>query len=263
MIDLIYILAYLLLGILSGLIGGFGLGGGILIVPVLLVLFDWQGFPINALMHFAVATSLCTITFTAISATYSHHKHQTILWSTVLLLTPGIIIGAFIGALIAHYLPSDILRKIFGCFQIFIAYKLTFIKIKSTHRKLPGKKGMVMVGSSIGTLSSILGIGGGTLTVPFLTWCQIGTHKAVGSASACSFPIALTASIMMGITGMDYSDLPKYNIGYIHWPAALSIIATSTVFAPVGTKIANSMSAQNLKRCLAILLFCIGLKMLF
>lgn len=261
--DNLIILAYLLLGVLSGLAGGFGLGGGILIVPALLFLFEWQGFPSNALMHFAVATSLFTIIFISISASYAHCKNQAVVWQQVLLLTPGIIVGAVFGALIADHLPSDILRKIFGGFQIYIAYRMACIKPTSIHIKLPGKTGMTVAGGSIGTLSSILGIGGGTLTIPFLTWCQIETHKAVGSASACSFPIALTASIIMMINGMDYHDLPKNNIGYVHWPAALSILATSIVSAPIGAKITNSMSAQTLKRCLAVLLLCVGLKMLF
>ena len=253
-----------MLGVFAGLVGGLlGLGGGILIVPALLFLFIWQGLPADILMHLAVATSLFTIIFTSISSSYTHHKHQAVLWQQMFLLTPGIILGAFAGALIADYLSSDILRRVFGIFEILVALQIGFSVNPTVHRELPGKNGMLFAGGVIGTLSTILGIGGGTLTVPFLIWCHVDIRKAVATSSACGFPIALTGTLAMIYTGLYYKYLPENTIGYVYWPAAVLILITSVLFAPVGAKLAHAMPTDSLKRIFAFVLACVGLRMLF
>ena len=200
---LIY-LAYPVLGVIAGLVGGlFGMGGGILIVPALLFLFIWQGLPADILMHLAVATSLFTIIFTSAASSYTHHNHQAILWRQVCILTPGIIIGAVAGAVIADHLSSDILRRVFGLFEICIACQLGLSVKPTAHRTLPERKGMLFAGGIIGTLSTILGIAGGSLTVPFLVWCNVGMRKAVASSAACGFPIAVAGTLAMICTGLD------------------------------------------------------------
>jgi hypothetical protein len=262
--ELIVWTAYLLLGVIAGLVGGLlGLGGGILIVPALLFLFMWQGMPADILMHLAVATSLFTIVFTSISSSYAHHKHQAVLWSQVFLLTPGIIVGAVFGAFIADYISSDILRRLFGIFEILVACQIGFSVKPSAQRSLPGRNGMLIAGGGIGTLSTILGIGGGTLTVPFLIWCHVDVRKAVASSSACGFPIALAGTLAMIFTGLDSTSLPENTIGYVYWPAAILILITSVLFAPVGAKLAHSIPVDALKRVFAIVLACVGLRMLF
>jgi uncharacterized membrane protein YfcA len=262
--DLFVWSAYLVLGVVAGLVGGLlGLGGGILIVPALLFLFIWQGMPADILMHLAVATSLFTIVFTSISSSYAHHKHQAVLWSQVFLLTPGIIIGAVFGAFLADYISSDILRRLFGIFEILVACQIGFSVKPSAQRSLPGRNGMLIAGGGIGTLSTILGIGGGTLTVPFLVWCHVNIRKAVATSSACGFPIALAGTLAMIYTGLDSTSLPENTIGYVYWPAALLILTTSVLFAPVGAKLAHTMPVGSLKRVFAIVLACVGLRMLF
>ena len=262
--DLFIWSAYLMLGVFAGLVGGLlGLGGGILIVPALLFLFMWQGLPAEILMHLAVATSLFTIVFTSVSSSYAHHKHQAVLWSQVFLLTPGIIICAIVGALIADHLSSDILRRIFGIFEIFVACQIGFAVKPTVQRALPGRKGMLIAGGGIGTLSTILGIGGGTLTVPFLIWCHVDIRKAVATSSACGFPIALAGTLAMIFTGLDSSYLPENSIGYVYWPVAIPILVTSVLFAPVGAKLAHAIPVDSLKRVFAIVLGCVGLRMLF
>ncbi len=264
MTDLFIWPAYFLLGMIAGGVGGLlGLGGGIIIVPSLLFIFTWQGFPANVLMHFAVATSLFTIVFTSVSSSYAHHKHKAVLWPQVYLLTPGIIMGAILGAFIADYLSSDLLRRAFGIFEIFVACQIGFAVKPTVQRALPGRNGMILAGGGIGTLSTIMGIGGGTLTVPFLTWCQVDIRKAVATSSACGFPIALAGTLTMIFTGLDYSNLPENSIGYVYWPAAVAILVTSVLFAPVGAKLAHTMPVNSLKRIFAIVLACIGLRMLF
>jgi len=262
--DLFVWSAYLVLGVVAGLVGGLlGLGGGILIVPALLFLFIWQGMPADILMHLAVATSLFTIVFTSISSSYAHHKHQAVLWSQVFLLTPGIIIGAVFGAFLADYISSDILRRLFGIFEILVACQIGFSVKPSAQRSLPGRNGMLIAGGGIGTLSTILGIGGGTLTVPFLVWCHVNIRKAVATSSACGFPIALAGTLAMIYTGLDSTSLPENTIGYVYWPAALLILVTSVLFAPVGAKLAHTMPVGSLKRVFAIVLAGVGLRMLF
>ncbi len=263
--DLLIWTAYLLLGVFAGLVGGLlGLGGGILIVPALLFLFMWQGLPSDILMHLAVATSLFTIVFTSVSSSYAHHKHQAVLWPQVLLLTPGIIIGAVAGALIADQLSSDILRRVFGLFEILVACQVGFsVKPVVLYRSLPDKPGMLFAGSVIGTLSTLLGIGGGTLTVPYLVWCHVDIRKAVATSAACGFPIALAGASAMIVTGMDYGQLPAHSIGYVYVPAAILILITSVLFAPLGAKLAHAMPVNTLKRVFAVVLACVGLRMLF
>jgi len=262
--DLIIWSTYLMLGVIAGLVGGLlGLGGGILIVPALLFLFIWQGMPADILMHLAVATSLFTIVFTSMSSSYAHHKHQAVLWLQVFLLTPGIIIGAVFGALLADYISSDILRRLFGIFEILVACQIGFSVKPSAQRSLPGRNGMLIAGGGIGFLSTILGIGGGTLTVPFLVWCHVDIRKAVATSSACGFPIAMAGTLAMIYTGLDSKSLPENTIGYVYWPAAVLILITSVLFAPVGAKLAHSMPVDSLKRVFAIVLACVGLRMLF
>ncbi len=262
--DLFIWSAYLMLGVFAGLVGGLlGLGGGILIVPALLFLFIWQGLPADILMHLAVATSLFTIVFTSASSSYTHHKHQAVLWPQMFLLTPGIILGAIAGALIADHLSSDILRRVFGIFEIFVALQIGFSVKPAVKRELPGKNGMLFAGGVIGTLSTILGIGGGTLTVPFLIWCHVDISKAVATSSACGFPIALAGTLTMIFTGLDYKELPENTIGYVYWPAAVLILITSVLFAPVGAKLAHAIPIDSLKRIFAIVLAGVGLRMLF
>ena len=262
--DLLIWSAYLLLGVVAGIVGGlFGLGGGILIVPSLLFLFMWQGFPVDILMHLAVATSLFTIVFTSISSSYAHHKHQAVLWRQVFLLTPGIFAGAICGALIADHLSSDILRRVFGIFELFVAYQIGFSATPTAQRTLPGRNGMLFAGGGIGSLSTILGIGGGTLTVPFLIWCQVDIRKAVATSAACGFPIALAGTLAMMVTGLGNSHLPENSIGYVYLPAAVSILLSSVLFAPVGAKLAHTIPVNSLKRIFAIVLACVGLRMLF
>lgn len=256
--------AYLMLGVIAGLVGGLlGLGGGILIVPALLFLFIWQGLTADILMHLAVATSLFTIVFTSISSSYAHHKHQAVLWSQVFLLTPGIIVGAVLGALLVDHVSSDILRRLFGIFEIFIACQIGFSVKPTAQRSLPERNGMLIAGGGIGTLSTLLGIGGGTLTVPFLIWCHVDVRKAVATSSACGFPIALTGTLAMIFTGLDSTSLPENSIGYVYWPAAILILTTSVLFAPVGAKLAHSIQVESLRRVFAIVLACVGLRMLF
>lgn len=262
-LTLIIILIYALAGLCAGLIGGMlGLGGGIILVPVLHYLFLQLGFPSSTLMQMAVTTSLATIIVTAISATYVHQKKGAVIWNYVYRLAPGIMLGACFGALMADIVSSDSLRIIFGIFEILVAIQIGLEITPRAKIALPGTTGLVFSGGGIGFLSTLLGIGGGTLTVPFLLLCNVNIRNAVAVSSACGFPIAVAGTVALIITGWDNLDVPVHSLGYLYWPAALIIMTMTIFFAPLGARLAHYLPVSILRRIFAIVLVIVGLKML-
>jgi hypothetical protein len=258
------LVAWLVLGAVAGIIAGLlGLGGGIVIVPALLYLFILQGVPEEIHMHLAVATSLATIVFTSVSSTWAHHRRQAVLWPSVLALTPGIILGSIGGALIAHHLPSHTLRTTFGIFEILVGMQIGFGFKPRAQIDLPGKGGMFMAGGGIGALSTVLGIGGGTLTVPFLLWCNVHIRNAVATSSACGLPIAAVGAGALIIAGSAYQGLPPGSTGYVYWPAAVIIVLGSVVTAPLGARLAHVLPVVLLRRIFAVVLVAIGIRMVW
>jgi uncharacterized membrane protein YfcA len=254
---------YALTGIFAGLIGGMlGLGGGVIIVPILHYLFIQQGFSPTIIMHLAVTTSLATIIVTSLSATYTHHKKSAVLWPVVYRFAPGILLGAGLGAILADSLSSNSLRIVFGIFEVLIAIQIGF-KIKpKAHMALPETKGLVGSGIGIGLFSTLLGIGGGSLTVPFLLWCNVNIRNAVAVSSACGFTIAVAGTTAIIITGWNNPSVPENASSYLYWPAALSIMTMTIFFAPIGARLAHYLPVSTLKRTFSILLLIVGLRML-
>lgn len=254
---------YLMLGVVAGILAGLlGVGGGLIIVPVLFALFTQIGMDHAVIMHVAIATSLATILFTSIASTYAHHRHRAVIWSAFWRLTPGILCGAFIGASFADYLPTSVLIICFAIFELIVAYQMWFAFKPGASRSLPGSSGMLATGGVIGSVSAIVGIGGGTLTVPFLSWCNQGIRHAVATSSACGFPIALASVVAYLFLGQDEPNIPKQSIGYIYLPAFMSISLMSLLFAPLGAKFAHRLPVMTLKKIFAILLTLIGVRML-
>lgn len=262
-ITLQVIIFYALAGIFAGLIGGMiGLSGGVIIVPVLHFLFIQQGFPLEILMQLAVTTSLATIIVTSSSATYVHHKKSAVLWPVVKRLAPGLLIGACLGAMVADYVSSTVLRTIFGVFEILVGFQIWLDFKPKAHSILPGTSGLVGSGVGIGLLSTLMGIGGGTLTVPFLLWCNVNMRNAVAVSSACGFPIAVAATIALIIAGWDEQAVPAHSLGYLYWPAAIIISAMTIFSAPAGARLAHYLPIVTLKRVFAVVLVIVGIRML-
>jgi len=256
------ILVYLILGAVVGVVAGLlGVGGGLIIVPVLIMLFQSQGISAEIIVHLAIGTSLATITITSLSSIRAHHQHGAVLWPVFLKLVPGIIIGAWLGAYIAQQLESDILRIVFGVFEFYVAVQMSLNIKPKPHRSLPKATGMFVSGNVIGSVSSIVGIGGGSLTVPFLVWCNIGMRQAVATSAACGFPIAVAGSIGFIIAGWNETNLPSNTSGFVYWPAFLGIVLTSVLFAPLGAKWAHQLPTAKLKIIFALLLFVLAAKM--
>lgn len=257
------ILLYLLLGACTGLLAGlFGIGGGLVIVPVLVFIFTAQGFATEVMMQMALGTSLATISVTAIASIWGHQRHRAILWPVCLRLTPGIVIGAALGVAFAEVVGSDALRYVFVVFVLLIALQMILGAQPPPSRSLPGLPGMTAAGTGIGSLSMLVGIGGGTLTTPFLLWCNTPLRNAIATSAACGLPIAVAGTIAYMIAGLGAADLPSGNTGYIHWPAAAAIAAASVLTAPFGAHLTHTLPVKLLKRLFALLLIAVALRML-
>ncbi len=247
-------------GFMAGL---FGIGGGLIIVPALAAIFSYLGFDNSVIMHLAIGTSLATIIFTSLSSVWAHNKKGAVLWDIVARLAVGIMIGATAAGLIAHLIPTKGLQWFFAFFEFYVALQMTFNFKPDPSRQLPGKGGMLGAGTIIGSLSSFVGIGGGTLTVPFLMWCNTSIHKAIATSAACGLPIAIAGTVGFIISGWGESALPTHTLGYIHLPSLLGIVATSILFAPLGAKLAHQLPVKPLKRAFAGLLFLLAFYMFF
>lgn len=254
---------YLALGVVAGILAGLlGIGGGLVIVPMLNFAFQWQNLPVEHQMHLALGTSLATIILTSISSFRAHDKRGAVRWDIFRNITPGIIVGTLLGSWLASGMSTGILKIVFVCFLYYVATQMLMgIKPKAT-RDIPGTVGIFGAGGIIGCVSSIVGIGGGTLTVPFMTWCNVQMHVAIGTASAIGLPIALAGTLGYITTGWSATGLPDWTVGYVYLPALLGIISSSVLTAPWGAKLAHSLPVPKLKRIFAILLYAVATKML-
>jgi uncharacterized membrane protein YfcA len=252
-------LLYLALGACAGVLAGlFGVGGGIIIVPVLVFSFTLQGFDASVLTHLAVGTSLATIVFTSIQSVRAHHRMGAVQWAVFAWMTVGILIGAGLGALTASYIAGPSLQKIIGVFAIVVAIQMALDFKPKASRGVPGKPGLTAAGVVIGWASAIFGIGGGSLTVPFLTWRSLSMQQAVATSSACGFPIAIASAISFMILGWHDPLLPPHSLGFVYLPALIGIAVTSMFFARFGARLAHKLSPRVLKRLFALLLVVVG-----
>ncbi|MFC3152455.1 sulfite exporter TauE/SafE family protein [Litoribrevibacter euphylliae] len=257
------LLVYLLVGAIAGLLAGlFGIGGGMIIVPALVLAFEAQQVSPEVLTHLAVGTSLATIVFTSMSSIRTHHQKGGVDWPAFKKISVGIVIGSALGVATADQLSGEHLQKIIGTFALCAAAQMAFQLSPKPSRQLPGSFGLGVVGSFIGWASAIFGIGGGTLSVPFLTWCNLKVQRAVGTAAAIGFPIAFIAAITNVVVGWDKAGLPEWTSGYVYWPAFFGIVVTSVFFARQGAKLAHRLPPLILKRTFACLLVVVGTRFL-
>lgn len=255
---------YLMVGSIAGLISGlFGLGGGAIIVPLLIFSFAARGMPQELITHLAIGTSLATIIFTALSSIYTHHQKQAIRWDIVKTLVPGILLGGVLGGLFAISLDGVLLQLLFGGFLILVALQLLLYTPQVGVRALPNLLGMGASGSCIGGVSAVFGIGGGTLTVPLLTFFGVKIHQAVGTAAACGLPIALAATLAYGTATTDVASLPSGSIGFVFLPALLGIIVASLPCARLGALLAHRVNAQKLRKGFAWVTMGLGVRFIW
>ncbi len=255
-------LGYLLTGVLAGVLAGLlGVGGGIVIVPALIGIFGFQGMTGDWIPQVAVGSSLASIVGTSIASIRAHQRRAAVRWELFRRLVPGLLIGAGLGALVAGHLPGLWLKRIFTLFVFYVAWQMLRARATEAHYPLPGLGGMSLVGTLIGGLSALVGIGGGTLTVPFLIGGGTDPRQAVATSSACGLPIAVAGGIGFAAVGWGVAELPAASTGYLYWPAVGAVLLGSIPTAPFGARLAHSLPTATLKRVFAILLLAVGLKL--
>jgi len=255
--------AYLMLGAIAGFLGGlFGIGGGTVLVPVLLMLFEAQHFAPEHTMHLALGSSMAIILFTALASLRKHHQHGAVNWQVVRNITPGILLGTALGALFAAIIPARGLGIVFALFVYVAAIQILLDLRPHAARQLPGTFGMTLTGTFTGWLSSLVSIGGGTVVIPFLIWCNVPLRHAIGTASAIGFPIAVGGSLGYIIIGSHLDTLPEPHLGYIYLPALFWGALASVITAPFGAKAAHRMKVEILRKLFAVLLLALATKLL-
>lgn len=258
-----WLLGYLALGAVAGFFAGLlGVGGGAIMVPVLALMFAAQGFAQEHLMHLALGTSMAAIVFTSISSLRAHHQHGAVVWPIVRAIAPGIVVGTLAGAQVASRVPTKPLAIFFAVFIGYVAVQMVLNVKPRPSRQLPGSAGMFGVGAFIGGISALVAIGGGSLSVPFMTWCNVKMHNAIGTSAAIGLPIALAGSVGYMISGYAATGLPAGSFGFIHLPALAACVATSMLVAPFGARAAHSLPVATLKKIFAGVLVLLLAKML-
>ena len=265
MIDPILILELLALGLVSGFLAGLlGIGGGMLMVPVLTLILSQRGVESGMAVKMAIATSMATIMFTSISSVRAHHKRGAVRWDLVRGLAPGILIGGLLaGAGIFALLKGAWLALVFAGFVSFSALQMLRNKKPAPSRQVPGTAGQLGAGAGIGLLSGLVGAGGGFVSVPFMTWCNVAMHNAVATSAALGFPIALANTLGYVIGGWTLTPALPGAVGYLYLPALLVIATASVTMAPLGARTAHAMNVAQLKRAFAGLLFLLAGYMLY
>jgi uncharacterized membrane protein YfcA len=262
---LLWWLAYITLGLFTGFFAGMlGIGGGLVMVPALTMMFAAQAaFPGSEILHLALGTSMATILFTALASLRAHHRHGAVLWRVVGQITPGILLGTLLGTLFASSIPARPLAIFFTAFVCLVAVQMILNLKPKPSRDLPGAAGVIAVGVGIGALSALVAIGGGSLTVPFLTWCNVRVQHAIGTSAAVGFPIAIGGSLGYIYNGWGHPGLPEWSLGYIYLPAFVWLVPSSMLIAPLGARLAHRLPVATLKRLFAVVLIALAAKMLW
>lgn len=245
-------------GVLAGLLG---VGGGIVLVPMLTFILPVTGVAAQHVQQMALATSLASIVITSISSARAHSARGAVRWEIVRGITPGILVGTFGGGLLATRLPTLFLKVFFLCFLLCVAAQMLSNYRPPAGRDLPGKAGMAGVGGFIGLVSSFVGIGGGTLSVPFMSFCNVPLHHAVGTSAAIGFPIAVAGALGYIAGGWGRPDLPAMSLGFVHLWALLGIAVASFCTAPLGVRLSHALPADRLKKGFACFLVVVALRM--
>ena len=258
-----YFAMYCLLGGLAGVLAGLlGVGGGIIIVPALIFLFNAQHLPAGYILHLALGTSLASIMFTSISSMRSHHRRGAVDWRIVRGISPGILAGTFLGSWVAAQLTTNFLKGFFVIFLYYVGFQMCLNARPKPHRQLPGAAGLFGSGSVIGGISSLVGIGGGSMSVPFMLWCNIPLHTAIGTSAAIGFPIALAGAFGYAINGSAVASLPAGSLGFIYLPALAGICLASVITAPLGVKLAHALPVPRLKKGFGVFVLVMATRML-
>lgn len=257
-------IVYLLMGLFVGFFAGLlGIGGGLILVTLMVYLFTVQGFPEDRILHIALGTSITSIVFTSISSLLAHHKHGAVRWDIVRVAVFGLIVGTLLGTLVADQLKTKYLAIFFVIFVYYSAMQM-FVNAKpKPSRQLPGRLGLNLASVLIGVLSALVGVGGGIMTIPLMSMCNVPMRNAIGTSAALGLPIAIAGTIGFIVTGLGKDHLPPFSVGYVYLPALIGIVIGTLVTVPWGAKMAHTLPVSRLKKIFAVILFILATRMLW
>ncbi|WP_434776984.1 sulfite exporter TauE/SafE family protein [Neisseria sp. Ec49-e6-T10] len=249
-------------GAFTGFIAGlFGVGGGMVIVPIVLWLLHRQDPNLEYAQHIAAATSLAVMVFTNLSSVYAQNKRGAVRWDFVRSMALAIVMGTFFGAWSSKFISNGFLQTFFVIFAYFVAFQ-NFFPFSPTPKnediKILTKS---TAGGVIGLLSSWVGIGGGTLSVPFLVWCRVPIQQAIGTSSALGWPVALAGTVGYIVSGLQVQGLPEGSLGFVYFPAVLILAIATVALAPLGVKVAHKLPAKRLKQVFGVFLMIVATRM--
>ncbi len=256
-------LGYVAVGAAVGFFAGLlGIGGGAIIVPLLVMLFEAQGLPKANILHLAVGSGMASILFTSLSSMRAHAVRGVVRWDLALALSPGILAGGLLGSAVTSWISTQLFASLFTVIVFIAAANILIDRRPKPSRQLPGALGSMLVGTVIGFVSSLAALGGAFMTIPFALYCNVTMLQAIGTAAIVGFPIALAGSIGYIATGWEQSGLPPHSIGYVYLPAVLGLTLASVLTAPLGAAAAHRLPTKRLKQVFALLLFGLATKML-
>lgn len=256
-------LGYVAIGAAVGFFAGLlGIGGGAIIVPLLVMLFDAQGLPRDQLLHLAVGSGMASILFTSVSSVRAHVLRGAIRWDLVGRLTPGILVGGLLGSAVAAVIPRGLFAVLFTGVVYVAATNILLGRTPSASRQVPGAIGMFIAGLVISSVSAFAAIGGAFMTIPFLMYCNVPMLQAIGTAAAVGFPIALAGSVGFIAAGWSVGGLPEPHLGFVYFPALVGLSLASVLLAPLGARVAHSLPTKRLKQIFAVVLYLFATRML-
>lgn len=256
-------IAYVLLGAFVGFLAGLlGIGGGMSMVPIITMMFVAQDFPASHILHLAVGTSFATVVFTAISSLRAHHAHGAVRWDIFKSIAPGTVAGTLAGSAFAGTVSTRWLAIFFSGFVYIAATQMLLNMKPKAQRDLPKHAIVFGIGLVIGMISSLVAAGGAVMTIPFMTWCNVKLHDAIGTSAAIGLPVAVAGTAGYIVSGWGRPDLPAYCLGFVYLPALAGVAVASVITAPVGAKLAHKLPVLKLRRIFAVLLYILASKML-
>ena len=258
-----WILAFLVLGLVVGFMAGLlGIGGGGIMVPVLTSIFLAQGVPVEQVVHMALGTSMASIVFTSFSSMRAHHKKGAVMWNVVKYMAGGVIIGTFAATFLATYMKSVQLAIFFAIFMAYVSIQMAIDKKPKPSRELSAPSSLFGVGSLIGSVSALVSIGGGSLSVPYLVWQNVDLKKAIATSAAIGFPLSIAGTVGYMINGMIHASSSEMMLGFVYLPGVALISIVSYFTAPLGARMAHTLPVGKLKKIFALLLMTLSIKML-
>lgn len=254
---------YTAAGCAAGFSGGLlGIGGGLIVVPILAVLFAAQSISEALVMPLALGTSLASIVFTSLASIRAHHAHRAVDWTLVRQMSPGLVLGAALGAALSGHVSSNLLKVFFLAFAAVAATQMLLSQAVQPSRSLPGATPLFVAGSAIAGIASLTGCAGSSMAVPFMARCSVPMRSAIGSASAFGLPVALAGTAVYMLNGWDKAGLPALSLGFVHLPALIAITVGSALAVPLGARLSHRLPVAVLKKCFACMLYAVAGKML-